>query len=408
MSSLTYVSLGTLLSLSLLAAPSPGEDITESKALEMLRENPRFRALRAGVPVAAAEARIRTRPPNPSFSFTYEGAGRTEFYQVAQELPVNGRRGILKQAGKFSVAVAEARAQDALRGVHAELRGSFYTLLLAQAREAEVAESIAELQRLATILRAREREGEGSRFDLLRAEREIAERSTDLDNTHIEVAREQIRLASYLRPGIAPGDLRAVGNLSPPADARPLHQLLSEALALRADYQLEEQERRRLGFEQKAAERRKIPNPVVLGGLKRADNVGPNLDNGAVLGVTLNLPLFNPGKAESELAMAEARRSRARQDALAVEIAAEVRAAHEGLRLRKEVLANYRRRIEDTTQTLRSIAEVSYGEGEAGILELLDSYRVAQQSRERLLDLMYAALLARIELDRAVGVEVPR
>ncbi|MCP5109993.1 MAG: TolC family protein [bacterium] len=140
--------------------------------------------------------------------------------------------------------------------------------------------------------------------------------------------------------------------------------------------------------------------------MKRAEVLGGNLDTGPVLGVTVNLPLFHPGKAESALARAEAGRSRARQEALAVEIAAEVQVAHEGLRLRREVVEEYRQQVEGKTYTLREIAEVSYREGEAGILELLNSYRVAQEARQRLVELMYAARLARIELDRAVGTEV--
>jgi outer membrane protein TolC len=408
MSAWMQVSLGTLLCFTLFAVRGAAEEVTEQEALQLLEKNPRFRALHAGVPVAAVAARVRTRPPNPSFNFTYEGAGRTELYQVGQELPVNGRQGILKQAGESLVAVAEARSAEAFRGLQAEMRSAFHALLVAQTRETTLEKSIAELEELAAILRAREREGEGSRFDLLRAEQEIVERSTDLASARVEIARRQIWLASYLRPGINARELRASGELSPGGAPPPVDELLAKALSSRADYQVEVQELQRLALEEQAAERRRIPNPVVIGGLKRADNLGPRLENGPVLGVSVNLPLFNPGKAESDLARAEAERSRARQAALAIEITAEVQAAYESLRLRREVLEEYQRQVEDKSYALRDIAEESYREGEAGILELLDSYRVAQQSRQRLLELMYAARLARIELDRAVGAEVSR
>jgi outer membrane protein TolC len=408
MSMWTRVSLGALLCFTLFPLRGAAEELTEREALQLLEENPRFRALHAGVPVAAAEARIRTRPPNPSFSFTYEGAGRTEFYQVEQEIPLNGRRGYLKDAGDARVAVAEAWSEEALRGVRAELRAEFHGLLFAQARAAEAQDSIAELERLAELLRTQEREGEGSRFDVLRAEQEIVERSTDLASARVEIARQQIRLASYLVPGTAPGELCAAGDLSTSAEPPPIEGLLAKALASRADYRVEQKTRQGLALEAKAAERRKIPNPVVIGGLKRADNLGPNLDNGPVVGVSLDLPFFHPGKAETELARAEAERSRAREAALAVEIAAEVRGAYESLRLRRAVMDEYRRQVETKTQALRKIAGLAYVEGEAGILELLDAYRVAQQSRQRLLGLEYASRLARIELDRAVGAEVSK
>ena len=55
---------------------------------------------------------------------------------------------------------------------------------------------------------------------------------------------------------------------------------------------------------------------------------------------------------------------------------------------------------------LSRITRLAYQEGEVGILELLDSYRVTRQSLLRLLELEALAKEAQVELDRAVGEEV--
>jgi len=55
---------------------------------------------------------------------------------------------------------------------------------------------------------------------------------------------------------------------------------------------------------------------------------------------------------------------------------------------------------------LERIAQTAYQEGELGILELLDAYRVHWQSSLRVLELIAASKQAEIELERAVGKPV--
>ncbi len=64
------------------------------------------------------------------------------------------------------------------------------------------------------------------------------------------------------------------------------------------------------------------------------------------------------------------------------------------------------RELGEKSTELAQIAQVAYQEGEQGILELLDAYRVALLSQRRALELLAAAKRAEIELDRAVGEEV--
>jgi cobalt-zinc-cadmium efflux system outer membrane protein len=125
-----------------------------------------------------------------------------------------------------------------------------------------------------------------------------------------------------------------------------------------------------------------------------------------VLSVSVNLPLFNKGQVERQLAEAEADHTRARRQVLENQILAEVRGAYDSVRLRREIAETYRQQSQNRAEELRAIADVGYREGELGILELVDSYRVEQQARLRLLELQAAAKLAEVEFDRVVGKEV--
>ena len=82
-------------------------------------------------------------------------------------------------------------------------------------------------------------------------------------------------------------------------------------------------------------------------------------------------------------------------------IRAQVEAASEVLALRQDAI----RAAEGTSPAgeLVQIAEVSYTEGETGILELLDAHRSAARARIRSIDIRLAARLAQIALERTVG-----
>ena len=74
--------------------------------------------------------------------------------------------------------------------------------------------------------------------------------------------------------------------------------------------------------------------------------------------------------------------------------------------MRKNAIEQYRAEVNQIGLDLTKIARVSYEEGEIGILELLDSYRINRHAQLRLVDLESMAKEAQIALDRAVGEEV--
>src|SRR5262249_27887081 len=148
---------------------------SESQVIERFQaQSPQSRELRARVALAEAEARTRTVLPNPSISYSREGAGYNEFFEASQTLPVNGRIRYLREAGAASVSVAEANREAARWSLRSDVRVAFYRMVASQGRLRILAVSTSEVEQLIRILRQREDEGEGSRYDRLRAQREAA------------------------------------------------------------------------------------------------------------------------------------------------------------------------------------------------------------------------------------------
>lgn len=382
-----------------------GLDLTERQALQLLRDGPHYREMQAEVGIARAEAKRFEYRPNPTASTVLEGAGRTEFYLFEQPLAINGRRTLLRQAGMSAVRVAETEADHAVRQIEALLRVTFVQLVHAQERRAAIRQSIEQADRLVQILREREAAGEGSRFDRLSAEQRVAARRTDLAECEVQIAESQNRLSTYLGDGVTPDDLVAVGSLQPSYALPLLGDALEQGVTARGDYRAEAERLEQLRLASRAADRMRIPNPVLSGGLKRAD-VGGRIVSGPVLSVSVGLPVFSKGQAEKGLAEAEAGRARARRTVIEREIRTEIRAAHAELERRRMIARTYQAESEPIARELLEIAEIAYAEDEQSLQELLEAYRVVYLARIRALELRSLAKLAEVRFDRSVAKDL--
>jgi len=385
------------------------QEWTEARVLEaFLNQSPYAREANARVAIARAEARGRTLYSNPSLNFSREGAGLTEFFQAKQTLPLSGRLKLLRQAGDAAVRATEADGAFSVWQVRSALRKAFYRTVAAQQRHGIYTASVTELESVLKVLRDREREGEGSKFDRLRTEREKAELLAELALLRAEIALERGLVTAFLPPGTSvpavTGSLDSPPSIPPPAD------LVQRALNLREDYRAEVRRAEQFRFEQRAAERLRIPEPILNAGLKRADlgpsaNLPRTIANGPVFGVTIPLPIFNKGQTEVARFAAEQERSSARLQALTQQIKATVESIVDAFQIRSQTRDAYRAELAGTGPELIRIATVAYQEGEIGILQLLDVYRAQRSSQLRMLDIHAAVKEAQIELERVVGEE---
>ncbi|MBI2818793.1 MAG: TolC family protein, partial [Acidobacteria bacterium] len=185
----------------------------------------------------------------------------------------------------------------------------------------------------------------------------------------------------------------------------PLSELLPFAIQNREDYQAEKKLQERFQWEERAATRLRIPDPVFFVGIKRAEEPG-RIAYGPYLGFSVSIPVFDRGQTRVAELEAELRRSGYREEILDQQIRSEVNGAYEVLQMRRQAEEEYRRQLEEQGPQLDRIAEVAYQEGEIGILELLDAYRVHRLSILRTLELTAASKQAEISLERAVGKPV--
>ena len=373
------------------------QDRTEREIVDVIvREGPQARAINAGVEVVRREQSARLAYPNPSISYSREGAGFTEFFLVEQSLPVLGIRDALTRAGVAATEAAEAERDARLWTLRADAAATVTRLSAAEARRDAAAAYAQEVQRLVGILRTREREGEGSRFDRLRAEHELRDAQLIVTGTSIEASDARASLAAMLPDQFMVGHITST-QASPPAPA--VDSLIARATSSRADLRALERSRSRAELESDVARRARFPGPVLVGGLKRSDSVSGR-EAGGTLGVSFLLPVLDSGGREAARWIAERERIQAARAAIEQQIRTEILRAADALTRRRAALEQSATTADDD---LITIAVVAYREGEIGILELIDAARAAARAQSRSIDVRLEYRQAEIALERAVG-----
>ena len=383
-----------------LLAPSvaAGQGRTEREIVEQIvRDGPQAQAIRAESEVTRREQVARLAYPNPSVTYSREGAGFTEFFQAEQSLSLFGARDALSRAGVAATAAAEAERDRRLWLLRSDAAAALARIVAEQERLESVRAHMREVERLIEILRTREREGEGSRFDRLRAEQELRDTNQVVTSAAVALAEARATVS-----GMLPRDASLTTVVRSEIAQQPLvalESLFTRATSSRAELRALEQLDKRATFEADAARRARLPSPTLFGGVKRADEASGR-KTGGVFGVAVALPLFDDGSREA--ARWEAERSRLKAEHVFIEyrIRSEITGASEVLTLRQAALSQEQ---PGTAEELVQIAVVAYREGEVGILELLDAARTASRAQTRSIDLRLDVRLAQIALERALG-----
>lgn len=382
--------------------------LTESEVLARLSPtSPRVRAIRAAVDVARADVLTAARWPNPRVMFDRESvAGVTEtLTTVSQALPISGYRRLQVQAAGALVEASARRAGDEVRRARADLRLAFAQLVTAQVRERELTAARDRLRNLADVLAKRESAGDAAGFDRLRAERETLDLDADRAAAATERARAQAAVSGFFADPTDAARIVAVDVSAPRPALPPVAALVEQADAIRGELLALRKEIDAAHFSERAAGRRRIPDPEIVAGAK-SSTVGGG-DIGSVVTVQAAVPVFDRSRPERAMARAKAAQAEARVEVFRLALRSEITALRAAVLERRETAERYRSAAVAGADQIERIAQVSYDAGERGILELLDAYRAAASARVRQAALDAAARQAEIELEFLSGWEIP-
>lgn len=385
----------------IVVAPRTGPlpaNLTLAQALdEASARSPAVAAAEADV--AAAEARIRQSGyrSNPELSFEIENvAGTGELrgirsmeatLAVNQRLDLGGRRSARVDSARAELAVQQLRLAIARADLAQSVREQFARAIASREKLAQATETVERARELARVAGVLVDAGRDPPLRALRARSALAQAQAEREAAEADEIAARSSLAALFgvsTPVIAVGD-----NL----DVPPQQSVPEAAL----DVRLADAERAAAQFavRQQLAETR--IDPAVGVGVRHVRESG---DFGLVAGVSMPLRVFdrnqgNIAAARSALAASDARRAStlATTTARARNATANVAAAQ------RRVEALERAAVPEATEALR-LAELSYREGRATLLELLDVQNAYTTSRTALTEARLALALATAELAR--------
>jgi cobalt-zinc-cadmium efflux system outer membrane protein len=394
--------------LSTAVAPASIGSVTEADAIRLfLEQSPQARRVPLVVESVDAALRVETRVSNPDVAYQVEDAAgvRDEFLTFQQELPITGRRGLLDERAEVAASAAGLAAERDLQDEVFDLKHSFHEVLYRELVLERLRRGAELLGQTVEILEHREREGEGSGYDVLRAEQELAELRMTTADADASLAAVRSRFGSFYDPDLNMSSVRLEGSLNPSDPVPEVEQTAMQALEQRLDLRSLSAERARLDLERRAARRRRFPEPVLTAGWKRTEALGLS-DTGYIAALTIPLPIFDRGRFEAVRATSEGERVELEAEILTRRIRAEVQAAVAREQAARKAALGYGEDVERRAGELHRIARLKYDEGESGILELLDAHRTSLTMQLRALAARYEAKIAEIDRNRVMGNEV--
>jgi cobalt-zinc-cadmium efflux system outer membrane protein len=395
--------------------PPAAAPLTLSRALRLFSER-RLALVAARHEVSASRAAVVSSAvwQNPWFSISGQGfthgavtGGREEIsMMLTQALPVTGHLGLRKDAASAAASAEEARFLAIAWQLTGELKRAYVELLFAQGRLKVLSAGLADLERVEHVLEARAKAGANPAYDRLRLqiERDTLRNRASLSEAALIEARAA--LARAIGGATAPGDCDSVNDLPEPAAPPPADEPLERrALERRPEATLTRLEATAATLRTDVARRRYFPEPQLGFGYSRwfdVPNASPSSGGTWLASLSLPIPILDRGQGTVTQHLETGQAAATRAAIAREEIVRDVDQAAARFRVQFAAYERQKGSIENA-ESVRRIAELTYKEGRATIVELLDAYsshlRVAEQSVE----LRAAVLGGSVALAQAIG-----
>lgn len=384
------------------AVALPALTLDQAMALA-LENNPDLRAARQAL--AASEGSVlqsRTRP-NPDLSYQQEDtrrATRTVTMQWNQTVEIGGKRAARMRVAERGRDVAHADLAGAEAALRADVRAAFYGLLAAQQRvdlsgqTLEIARNVREA--------AAKRVAAGKIAPLEETRARVAESGAQLElgraQSALRVARGQMQAlwGDAVRPfGEADG---AVDDLPGVPSLASLQQRMEQAPVLLSARQTLEQRRAAADLESA----RRIPDPTLSLGVKRATEVGRNQ---LVVGISVPLPVLDSNRGNQLQALRLADQAEDQLQATRIQLQTQLFEAREQLQTSSLQAGQLSGEVLPTARSAYELASRGFALGKFAYIDVLDAQRTWSEARVQYLDQLLATHRAAADIARLLGEE---
>ena len=390
---------------------------TESPILQLeavlelaLKRNPAMSAAKGGVrqsqgeriaasaflnpPIDASAGRGSIRDPSTGVSIVE----RTVTVEQPLELPA--KRKARREAAEAGLSGALAGVDEARLNVRADAKVAFYRLLLAQ-RDVDLSvQNLSTVREIFQTIKARVDAGQARPFEAVKANVELQKATKDLSRAQNALVAARAGL-NAVTAGALGTDFSVDGDFAPLRHDLNPEQLITTALESHPILRRTAKQIERAEHSVRLERESRIPYVSVTGTYHREAG-----DEAYIAGLRMPLPLWYRRQGEIEASLGA--KDRAEAERLGVQnelIKAVTELAQEARTDREQIEVFEKGLLKEAEEALR-IARISFRQGAAGLLELIDSQRVYRQMQLEYAEARAALSISLARLERWTG-ELP-
>jgi outer membrane protein, heavy metal efflux system len=284
-----------------------------------------------------------------------------------------GMRAARKDAADSGLTSATFSLDEAKLNLVAEVKGTFYELLLAERTVDLLQQNLENVQDVARIVRARVRSGEGPQFESVKAEVEVLKAKQEITKAKNVVRVKLVGLNTLTAGALGPryevqGDFRALRDRLDPEQMAARD--LSQHPILKRQEKLVEQAEFTVTKERQA----RVPNVTLFGGYFREAG-----REAVVGGMSVPTPIWYQMQGHIAEALGTQRKEEAGLIHALNNLSRQLNQhAREAETAQERILVYEEGLLKQAQEALR-IAQLSFRQGASSLLEVLDAQRVQRQ-----------------------------
>ena len=326
--------------------------------------------------------------------------------QIQQLFELAGKRGYRIESATYGTQSAEAAFEDAVRQLSFTVKDAYYRIQLAQRRLALAEENRDRFSRILEVNTIRFKKGYIAEVDLIRIRLQFIDFQSQVLQSlqEGETARADLRQLLQLSPAT---QLELTTDLDYKRLDPDIARLRTVALDTRPDVRA-----RRLTYAQREADLKlakayRIPDVSIGAGYSIQGPKGPDNPQQWGLNLGLPLPLFNRNQGGIMQAEVGVQSAEAELNRTLNQVENQVDIAYRNLIQSRRLVEAFLGGVLDDARSTLTIVERAYERGGATILDLLDAARTSRTIQQNFIEALFNYQRNVIQLESAVGQEIP-
>lgn len=382
--------------------------------------NPTLRAARLSIDESRAAEITAYLRPNPDYTLSTDGtqlskyqgvwrpfAGTQIFNGVSYLHEREHKRELRRDSAVAATAIVESQSLDLERSLLFNLRTAFVGVLQAKAILRNAEDNLSYWDKELEVMRIRYKAGDMALVDLNRLELQRVQFEADFENATVSLRTSKIQLLTLLndRTPIAKFDVKGAFDFT---EGLPnLEEFRMAAIATRPDLKasLESVEMAKLSH--KLAVANSSADPTYSFWITHNPSFNNPYDNNTIgASVTIPLRLFDRNQGEKARTQIDISRNEKLRDSARASVLSDVDSAYYTLAQALNLLRPYKMKYLPLALDVRDRLAVSYKNGGASLLDLLDAEKAYRDTRLAYLNLIGSYLTTAAQMNLAVGREV--